>query len=92
MDINHIAKLARLGLAEAELKKTERELTAILGFVDELNKVEVGDSKPMTQATGLKNVMRADEARICPPEIRGKLLANAPETLNGYIKVKAVFE
>ncbi|KKS66150.1 MAG: Aspartyl/glutamyl-tRNA(Asn/Gln) amidotransferase subunit C [Parcubacteria group bacterium GW2011_GWC2_42_6] len=92
MDINHIAKLARIGLSELELKKLEQELAAILGFVNELNKVDDGDIEPMTQATGLKNIMRADEAAKSSAAGRAKLLANAPEKLNGYIKVKAVFE
>jgi len=40
----------------------------------------------------LENAMRADEAEKRDEEKRQSILANAPETKEGFIKVKAVFE
>lgn len=56
MDINHIAKLARLGLSEEEKKNLEKELPNILKFVDKLNEVKADKIDPTTQVTGLENV------------------------------------
>lgn len=89
-----MAKLARLSLTEKELKKFQKELSAILDFVKELNKADTSDVEPMRQVSGLKNVMREDEVKEIEGQknFRKKFLENAPKTKKGYIKVKAVFE
>lgn len=91
-DIAHIAKLARLGLVEEEKKKFANDLSAILDFIDKLKEVDVEGVEPTLQATGLNSVMRQDEGIKRREESRKKLLANAPEVKDNYIKVKAVFE
>ena len=91
-DVKHIAKLARLGIAEEEVGKFQKDLTAILDMVEKLKEVNVENVEPTSQVTGLNSVMRADENIKCKQEGREKLLANAPETKEGYIKVKAVFK
>ena len=91
-DVTRIAKLARIGLSEEEAKKLEQDLAAILGFIDKLKEVNVEGVESMAQATGLENIMRQDEAIKRDADSRKRILANAPEKLNGYIKVKAVFE
>lgn len=91
-DVNHIAKLARLGLSEEEKQKFAKELAAILEFVEKLKEVDTQGVEPTAQVTGLQNISRQDEAREEDEEIRKQILGNAPETKNGFIKVKAVFE
>jgi len=91
-DVNHIAKLARLGLSPEEKDKFAKELAAILAFVEKLKEVDTKDVEPTAQATGQQNATRADEAKKEDEKTRGQILANAPETKNNYIKVKAVFE
>ncbi len=90
-DITHVAKLARLGLAEKEKDKLAKDLVKILDFVEKLKEVEISDVAPMAQATGLRNVMRADKAKNQESKERKEILQNAPEKEKGYIKVKAVF-
>jgi len=89
-DVNHIAKLARLGLSEEEKEKFAKELAAILDFVEKLKEVDTKNVEPTAQATGRQNVTRADEAK--KGEERQQILNNAPQTKNDYIKVKEVFE
>lgn len=91
-NVKHIAKLARIGLTAEEEKKYQKDLSAILDFIEKLKEIEVEGVEPMTQATGLNNVWRSDESIKQETDMRGKLLANAPETKEGFIKVKAVFE
>ena len=88
--VNHIAKLARLGLNEKEKKKFKKELSAILEFVEKLNKVKTGKVEPTAQVTGLENVSRQDKGRAKSKREGEKLLELAPETKDGYVKVKAV--
>ncbi len=92
IDVKHVAKLARLSLEEKEAEEFSKELAEILGFVEQLKEVETEKVEPTSQVTGLENVMRLDEAEKSDIDTRKKILANAPEKKDGYIKVKAVFE
>ena len=90
MDIKHIAKLARLGLTEKERKKFQKELSAVLDFVEKLNEVKTEKVEPTAQVTGLENVSRPDKGRAKSKREGEKLLELVPETKDGYLKVKAV--
>lgn len=92
-DVQHIAKLARIELTPDEETKFEKELSAILGFVEKLNEVNTENVEPMTGGTVLENIMRDDEQ--IDKDLQGKeasLLGAAPEKERGYVKVKYVFE
>lgn len=91
-DVNYIAGLARLGLNEQEKEKLAKDLVAILDFVEKLKEVDVEGVEPTAQATGLQNISRTDEVRKEDEQCRKQILANAPETKDNFIKVKAVFE
>lgn len=91
-NVKHIAKLARLGITDEETVKLQKDLTAILDFIGKLSEVNVDNIEPTAQATGLSNVWRTDEKIKRNEESRERLLDNAPETKDGYIKVKAVFD
>ncbi len=90
INVNHVAKLARLGLTAQERKKFKRELSAILDFVNKLEKAKTDKVEPTAQVTGLENVSRPDKGRATTKQEREKLLELAPETRDDYIKVKAV--
>ena len=58
--VRHIAKLARLGLGDDEVKKFSTQLTNILQYVEILSEVDTSSVEATNQVTGLKNVMRDD--------------------------------
>ena len=86
-DVLKLARLARLHLSEDEVAKFTEEIGTILGYVEQLQNVDVGKLEPTAQVTGLVNVTRPDEEKDygTTPE---DLLKNAPELYEGYIKVK----
>ena len=90
IDVNHVAKLARLGLTEKDKNKFKKELSAILEFVEKLNEVKADKAEPTAQVTGLENVMRQDKGRTKSRQEAEKLLKLVPKTKDGYVKVKAV--
>ncbi|KKS65280.1 MAG: Aspartyl/glutamyl-tRNA(Asn/Gln) amidotransferase subunit C [Parcubacteria group bacterium GW2011_GWC1_43_12] len=92
MNINHIAKLARLGLGEDEKSKLESELSEILDFVEQLKEVETENIEPTAHATGMENVVRPDEARRTAEDERQEILGNAPQREDNFIKVKSVLQ
>lgn len=87
-EVERIAKLARIGLTPAEAEKMAVELSAIVGFVEQLQAVDIEGVAPTDQVTGLVDVWREDVVK--PSLSRDELLANAPEHRDGYIVVKRV--
>jgi aspartyl-tRNA(Asn)/glutamyl-tRNA(Gln) amidotransferase subunit C len=59
--VRHIAKLARLSISDAEVEKYAKELTAILGYIDQLQQVDTAGVEPTAQVTGATNMLRPDE-------------------------------
>lgn len=91
-EVKHIAHLARLGLLENELEKFQGELSAILDFVEKLQKVDVSGVEPMAQATDAKNIFRKDQAKKSRADFRRVFLKNLPKREGDYIKVPPILE
>ncbi len=92
IDIDNIAKLARIGLSDPEKEKLSKEVEAILDFIAKLNEVNVENIEPVSHAVGLKNVFRADSAASQPENCQEKLLLNAPDRDDNFVKVKTILE
>lgn len=92
IDVEHVAKLARLGLPDKEKSKLKKELSAILDFIDKLNEVKTDKVEPTAQVTGLENVVRKDKGQPRTEQESKKFLDLAPETKDGYVKVKAILQ
>lgn len=91
-EVNHIAKLARLGLSDEEVEKFQGELSSILDYVSQLQEADLSNTEPISNITGAKNVLRKDLSRQeSNAEEVNKILGEAPDTQGGYIKVRAVF-
>lgn len=88
-DIERIAKLAQIGVTKAEAKSLAVELEAIVGFVEQLQAVDIEGTEPTDQVTGLESVLREDVV-VPAVQTREQLLANAPQVKDGYIVVKRV--
>lgn len=61
--VRHIARLARLTLSDKEVEKFSRELTQILDYVAKLAEVKTKNVEPLTQVTGLTDIVRGDAIR-----------------------------
>lgn len=87
-DVLKLAKLSMLELTDEQLDQFTRELDVIVGYVEQLQAVDVDGLEPTFQVTGLQNVMRPDE--IVDFETTEELLKNAPAHENNQIKVRRV--
>ncbi|MEI6378839.1 MAG: Asp-tRNA(Asn)/Glu-tRNA(Gln) amidotransferase subunit GatC [Candidatus Falkowbacteria bacterium] len=87
--VQHIAHLARLELSDTEAEKMAGEMDKVLGYIDELNKLDTDGIEPTTQVTGLTNRTRADLAIDWSGEERQTALAQAPHEGN-LIKVNKI--
>lgn len=90
-EVEHIAKLARLGLTKKELEKMKRELSKILDYFEQLKEIDVSRVEPATHSVKVENVMREDEERLKKPKDQNKkLLDLVPERKDNYLKVKSI--
>lgn len=90
--IEHIAKLARLDLTDAELEKYGGQLSDILNYVKQLQEVDVKGVEPTAQVTGLSNVLRDDEVRDWDKDEIWSALKDAPELEERQIKVRRILD
>lgn len=88
--VKHIAKLANLKLTSAEINKFQKQLSEVLEYVEQLNKLNTKKVEPTSQVTGLENVFREDEPK--PSLSQEEVLSGAKNTEKGMFKVKAIFE
>jgi aspartyl-tRNA(Asn)/glutamyl-tRNA(Gln) amidotransferase subunit C len=86
-DVLKLAHLARLQLTDEEVETLRKEISEVLGYVKQLDDVDITGLEPTSQVTGLKNVMRKDEVIDYGVAARD-LLKLAPKTQDGHIKVK----
>ena len=92
-EVQHIAKLARIKLTEQESKKFQKELASVLDFINQLDKADTSQTEPAYQITGAINSFRTDEHRKdfeMNEELNEKLIGQAPQKENRFIKVKSV--
>jgi len=85
-----VAHLSRISVAEDELEQLTRELDGILGWVEQLQQVDVEGVEPMTSVTPLTLPHREDA--VTDGGIRDKVLANAPDAREGFFAVPKVVE
>jgi aspartyl-tRNA(Asn)/glutamyl-tRNA(Gln) amidotransferase subunit C len=85
-----IAQLARIRVGEEELPAIAGELSAIVGWVEQLGEVDVEGVEPMSAVMPLELPMRDDE--VTDGGIRDRVLANAPAARAGFFAVPKVVE
>ena len=89
-EVEHIAKLARLELTDAEKGRYRVQLSAILEHVAQLQKLDTASIQPMSGVFSVENPLRADQARPGLPT--DTLLSSAAEKERAQFKIPPVFE
>ena len=84
-EVKKIAKLGRLSLTEEEVTKYTGDLTAILGYVEQLKELNTDGVEPMIGA--VTHVKARREDLVVDSGLQEKMLANAPESECTAIKV-----
>jgi len=90
IDVAHIARLARLGLLEEEAKLYEEQLSSILEYAKNLQKIDTEGIPPTSHAIPMNNVLREDRTVPCG-EVED-ILSNAPEKEGNMFKVPKILE
>ncbi len=85
-----VAKLARIRVPDQNLPKLAEQLSGIVSFMEQLNEVDVTGVEPMTSVTPMRLKRRQDG--VTDGNIQSKILANAPDTREGFFAVPKVVE
>lgn len=89
-EVRKVARLARLDLPDADLAVFAKQLTAILGYMDQLKELKTEDVEPLAHPLPVQNVFRPDELRPSLPV--DEALANAPARSGDFFAVPAVLD
>lgn len=89
-EVEHVARLARLALDADEKERMRSQLDAILGYVEQLRRVNTDGVEPTAHVLPLVNVLRDDEVRPSYPV--EAMLANAPDAQDRQFRVPRILE
>lgn len=89
-DVKKIASLSNLVFTPEKLSKFTGELASILGYVQQLEKINVSNVEPTSHAHGATNFFREDVVETSMPVEEG--LQNAPDRSGRFIRVPIIIE
>jgi aspartyl-tRNA(Asn)/glutamyl-tRNA(Gln) amidotransferase subunit C len=90
IDIAHVARLSRLALDSEELEQYRRQLGVILDHAAKVQSLDTSGVSPTAHPLGFVNAYRPD--RVEPSLDRAEVMAQAPESRNGYFVVPPALE
>lgn len=89
-EVRRVAALARLEFSPEEEELLTEQLDKILQYVDKLDRADTANVKPLAHVVDMPNAFRED--RVTNRPAPDKLLANAPSTEKGFLKVPKIIE
>jgi aspartyl-tRNA(Asn)/glutamyl-tRNA(Gln) amidotransferase subunit C len=90
VDIEKVARLARLELSEKEKETFGNQLEQILTYMEQLNRLDTTGVEPTSHAIPIQNAFREDMTKSSFPG--EEVLGIAPEEENGHFKVPRIIE
>ena len=88
--VKRVARLARIAVTEEDAERMTGELNTILGFVEQLNEVDVSGVEPMTSVMPMAMKKRQDV--VTDGGKADDIVANAPATEENFFLVPKVVE
>lgn len=89
-DVRKVARLSRIAVPEERLETLAGELSGIMGWIEQLNEVDIDGVAPMTSVVAAKLPLRDDE--VTDGNIPDQVLANAPKSEEGFFVVPKAVE
>jgi len=88
--VKHISKLARISLDEKKVDSLSKDLTSIMRFIENLNKLNTDKIEPLTSIIDASLNSRKDDVK--DGKIRDQILKNSPEKNEEFFVVPKVIE
>ncbi|GAB6093597.1 Asp-tRNA(Asn)/Glu-tRNA(Gln) amidotransferase subunit GatC [Furfurilactobacillus curtus] len=89
-EVEHVAELAKLSLTDEQAQKFTSQLDEIIEMIEGLNEVNTDEVAPTTNMADATAILREDVA--VNAHQKAALLAEAPDTEDGFIKVPAIID
>jgi aspartyl-tRNA(Asn)/glutamyl-tRNA(Gln) amidotransferase subunit C len=86
----HVARLARLALSDAEVDRLREQLSGILDYMKQLDRLDTRNVVPTSHAVEMGTPFREDVVR--PFGDREALLKNAPDRQGDFFRVPRIIE
>ena len=88
--VKRVAKLARIAVDDDKAARMQGELNAILGFVEQLNEVDISGVEPMTSVVDVEMKKRTDQ--VTEGDMAREVTSNAPQSEDNFFMVPKVIE
>ncbi len=88
--VKKVSKLANLPLTENQVEQYSDQLSKILEYIDQLNRVNTSGIFPIYNVSQKKNTLRQDE--VSTSLTQKEVLQNTSRKMNGQFVTKGVFE
>ena len=88
--VKKVAKLSRISLDDSKLESLSKDLVSILNFVEQLNKLDTNEIKPLTSIID-KSLDTRDDT-VSDGQIKDKILKNSPEKNEDFFIVPKVVD
>ncbi|MEL6725062.1 MAG: Asp-tRNA(Asn)/Glu-tRNA(Gln) amidotransferase subunit GatC [Pseudomonadota bacterium] len=89
-DVRKVARLSRIAVPDDKLETLAGELSGIMGWIEQLNEVDIEGVEPMTSVVEAKLPKREDV--VTDGAIQDQVLANAPKSDEGFFVVPKAVE
>ncbi len=89
-EVEHVARLARLGLSDEEQERMRDQLDTILTYIDKLDQLDTSGVEPTSHVIPVTNVFREDATRSSLSQEQA--LANAPDRHGSLFRVPRILE
>lgn len=87
-EVDHVAKLARLEITDAEKQTFSEQLSSVLHYMEQLNEIETEGIDSTTTVLTQTHVLRDDVPR--PSLLPDQAVANAPDAAEGFFAVPRI--
>ena len=88
--VKKVAKLSRISLDDSKLESLSKDLVSILNFVEQLNKLDTNEIKPLTSIIDKSLDTRDDTVK--DGQIKDQILKNSPEKNEDFFIVPKVVD
>jgi len=89
--VDYIAKLSRLSLSEEQAIKFQKQISDILGYINQLKEVDTDNVLPTSHViSSMKNVFREDKVKESLSQ--SEVLTNAPDKEDKFFKVPKIIK
>ncbi|NCT40637.1 MAG: Asp-tRNA(Asn)/Glu-tRNA(Gln) amidotransferase subunit GatC [Alphaproteobacteria bacterium] len=89
-DVLKVARLARIETTEAQAEALLPQLNNIIGWIEQLSEVDTDNVEPLANVANIELPLRKDE--VSDGNCADKVLANAPDEMQGFFSVPKVVE